>query len=148
MKAAILYESWHHGNTKKLCEAIKKEHDVVLLNVKEDEITLEEYDLIGIASGVAYNKFYKEIERVTKEKMPEGKNVFLLYTCGKLGPDFAKSIKRTLSSKKCIVLGTYCCKGFDTFGPFKLIGGINKKHPTEDEIQGAVKFYSEIISKL
>ena len=80
--------------------------------------------------------------------MPEGKNVFLLYTCGKLGPDFAKSIKRTLSSKKCIVLGTYCCKGFDTFGPFKLIGGINKKHPTEDEIQGAVKFYSEIISKL
>lgn len=23
MKTAILYESWHHGNTRKLCEAIK-----------------------------------------------------------------------------------------------------------------------------
>lgn len=34
MKTAILYESLYHGNTKKLCEAIKKEYDVTLLNVK------------------------------------------------------------------------------------------------------------------
>jgi flavodoxin len=148
MKTAIIYESWHHGNTKKLCDAIKKEYDVVLLNVKEDDIILDEYDLIGIASGVAYSKFYKDIEQVTKEKMPEGKNVFLMYTCGKLGQDFAKNIKSTLSLKKCNVLGTYCCKGFDTYGPLKLIGGINKENPTEDEINGAVKFFSEIISKL
>ena len=66
MKTAILYESLYHGNTKKLCEAIKKEYDVTLLNVKEDDISLEEYDLIGIASGIAYSKFYKEIEQVTK----------------------------------------------------------------------------------
>lgn len=148
MKTAILYESLHHGNTKKLCDAIKNEYDVTLLNVKEDDIRLEEYDLIGIASGIAYGKFYKEIEQVTKEKMPEGKNVFLMYTCGKTGKDFAKNIKNTLSSKKCNVLGTYCCKGYNTYGPLKLIGGINKENPTEDEIQGAVRFYSEIISKL
>ena len=148
MKTAILYESWHHGNTKKLCDAIKKEYDVVVLNVKEDDIKLEEYDLIGIASGIAYSKFYKEIEQVSKEKMTEGKNVFLMYTCGKPGQDFAKSIKNILSLKKCNVLGTYCCKGYDTYGPLKLIGGINKENPTEDEIQGAVRFYSEIISKL
>jgi len=104
--------------------------------------------LLEIASGIAYSKFYKEIEQVTKEKMPEGKNVFLMYTCGKLGPDFAKSIKSTLAAKKCNILGTYCCKGYDTFGPLKLIGGINKGHPTEDEIQGAVRFFGEIISKL
>lgn len=147
MKTAILYESWHHGNTRKLCEAIKKEYDVTLLNVKEDDIALEEYDLIGIASGIAYSKYYKEIELATKERMPEGKNVFLIYTCGKPGQDFAKSIKSTLSSKKCNVLGTYCCKGYDTYGPLKLIGGINKENPTKDEIQGAVKFYNDIISK-
>lgn len=144
MKTAILYESLYHGNTKKLCEAIKKEYDVTLLNVKEDDISLEEYDLIGIASGIAYSKFYKEIEQVTKEKMPEGKNVFLMYTCGKPVHDFAKSIKNTLTLKKCNVLGTYYCKGHDTYGPLKLIVGINKKSPTEDEIQGAVSFYSEI----
>ena len=31
--------------------------------------------------------------------------------------------------------------GFDTFGPFKLVGGIAKGHPDEDEIRGAVEFY-------
>jgi flavodoxin len=148
MKTAIVYESWHHGNTRKLCEAIQKEYDVTLLNVKEDDIVLEEYDLIGIASGIAYSKFYKEIEQVIKEKMPEGKNVFLMYTCGKPGQDFAKSIKGTLSSKKCNILGIYRCKGYDTYGPLKLIGGINKGSPTDDEIHGAVKFFREIISKL
>ncbi len=45
MKTAILYELLHHGNTKKLCDAIKKEYDVILLNVKEEDIALEEYDL-------------------------------------------------------------------------------------------------------
>ncbi|MDD4689976.1 MAG: flavodoxin family protein [Eubacteriales bacterium] len=146
MKTAILFESWHHGNTKKLCEAIKKEYDVTLLDVKEDAVELEEYDLICIASGVSFSKFYKEIEQATKDKMPEGKKVFLMYTCGKLGQDFAKNIKKTLSLKKCIILGTYCCKGHDTFGPLKLIGGLNKENPNEDDIQGAVKFYGEIIA--
>lgn len=148
MKSAILYESWHHGNSKKLCDAIKKEFDVVLLDVREDNIELEEYDLIGIASGIAYGKFYKKIEEVTEEKMPEGKNVFLMYTCGKPGKDFAKNIKSILSKKKCNILGTYCCRGYDTYGPLKLIGGINKESPTEDEIQDAVKFYSEIIKNV
>ncbi len=148
MKTAILYESWHHGNTKRHCDEIKKEYqDVILLNVKEDVIALEEYDLIGIASGVAFGGFYKEILQVTKDKMPEGKNVFLMYTCGKTGPDYAKSIKRILSKKNCNVLGTYYFKGYDTYGPFKLVGGISKGHPTESEIQGAVRFYGEIISK-
>ncbi len=147
MKTAILYESWHHGNTKKLCEAIKKEQDITLLNVKEDDIALEEYDLIGIASGVAFGKFYKEIEQAVREKMPEGKKVFLIYTCGNPGPDFTKSIRKTLSSKNCDVLGVYRCKGYDTYGPFKLVGGLNKEHPTPEEIRGAVDFYNELIGK-
>ena len=41
-------------------------------------------------------------------------------------------------------LGAYHCLGFDTFGPFKLVGGIAKGHPTEEEIAGATKFYREL----
>ncbi|MCR5674581.1 MAG: hypothetical protein K6G16_02615 [Lachnospiraceae bacterium] len=43
--------------------------------------------------------------------------------------------------KNCKVLGEYLCPGFDTFGPFKLVGGIQKGHPTEKEIRDAVAFY-------
>lgn len=42
------------------------------------------------------------------------------------------------------ILGEYGCLGFDSFGPFKLIGGIAKGHPTNEEIDGAVKFYENL----
>ena len=35
----------------------------------------------------------------------------------------------------------YGCFGFDTFGPFKIVGGIKKGHPTDEEIEDAVRFY-------
>jgi len=55
MKVAIAYYSQHHGNTKKLLDAIKDLADVELINVveckKED---LSYYDLIGFASGILF----------------------------------------------------------------------------------------------
>ena len=39
------------------------------------------------------------------------------------------------------MIGEYECLGFDTFGPFKLVGGLQKGHPTEEEIRKAVEFY-------
>jgi len=41
-------------------------------------------------------------------------------------------------------MGSYGCRGYDTYGPFKLVGGIAKGHPTEEEIDGAVAFYNKI----
>ena len=41
-------------------------------------------------------------------------------------------------------IGEYRCQGYDTFGPFKLVGGIAKGHPTVDEIQKVVKFYKNL----
>ena len=49
--------------------------------------------------------------------------------------------KRIAEERNCRCLGVYFCKGFDTFGPFRLIGGINKGRPNEAEIQGAVRFF-------
>ena len=38
------------------------------------------------------------------------------------------------------VIGKFGCKGYDTFGPFKLVGGIAKGHPDEEDIKNAVEF--------
>jgi flavodoxin len=43
------------------------------------------------------------------------------------------------------LLGTYGCKGFDTVGPLKLIGGIAKGHPDENDVKGAIEFFRRII---
>lgn len=84
MKTAIIYYSKHHGNTKKLLDAIKKG--------STDEITLRE---------------------ALKEKIAH-------------------------------ILGEYGCFGFNTFGPFKLIGGIAKNHPDNSEIKNAISFYNNL----
>ena len=34
--------------------------------------------------------------------------------------------------------------GYDTFGPFKLVGGIAKGHPDEDDIKNAVEFVTRL----
>ena len=54
------------------------------------------------------------------------------------------SIAEVAKSKQCNELGRFQCKGYDTFGPFKFVGGIQKGHPTEDEIAEAVEFYRNL----
>lgn len=144
MKSIIIYESTHHGNTKKLVEAIAAKHHVETVSIEDAEaIDLSGYDRIGLASGIAFGKFYKRMEKLA-EKVPAGNRVFLLYTCGNPGNGYVKHITRTLEANGAKVMGSYGCKGYDTYGPFKLIGGISKGHPTKEEILGAVAFYSKI----
>ena len=51
MKIAIIYYSEHHGNTKKVLDAIKDMADVTLFDVKKiKEKDLIKYDVIGFAS--------------------------------------------------------------------------------------------------
>ena len=57
---------------------------------------------------------------------------------------YTDRIREIAEAKESILLGEYFCYGFDTFGPFKIIGGIKKGHPTDDEIAGAVDFYKNL----
>ena len=47
-----------------------------------------------------------------------------------------------------IDLQEYGCKGYNTYGPWKIIGGMNKKHPTEVEIMSAVEFFDKLYGEL
>ena len=96
MKTLILYESTHHGNTKKLCDAIAAgEKDVTVWEVGQGKIPWEEYGLIGFASGIAFGKFYPAITKAAEE-IPAGKQVFFLYTCGKNSRDFLSDSHLTI----------------------------------------------------
>ena len=144
MKSIIIYESTHHGNTKKLVDAVAKKHNAETVSIEKSEsIDLSVYDIIGLAAGIAFGKFYKHMEDFAA-KIPSEKQVFLLYTCGNPSGGYVKSITRTLESNGAKVMGSYGCRGYDTYGPFKLVGGIAKGHPTEEEIDGAVAFYNKI----
>ena len=145
MKTILIYESTHHGNTKKLVDAVAKRYGIRTATVEEAAaMDLSAYDRIGIASGVAFGKFYEATERFMNNSLPKGKDVFFLYTCGNDSGKYANSVSAKARARDCRVLGVYGCRGFDTFGPFKLIGGIAKGHPTQSEIDGAVEFYGSL----
>ena len=146
MNTAIVYYSKHHGNTKKLLDAIKaSDASLILIDVTEPQDTdLSSFDRIGFASGIYFSSFAKQIIAFADAHLPEGKDVFFIYTPGAPVGGFLKGIRSVTKKKHCREIGRYHCYGFDTFGPFEKIGGIAKGHPTEKEIAGAVRFYKAL----
>ena len=81
MKTAIVYYSRHHGNTKKLLDAIAQENDVTLFDVtKNPPDDLSAYDRIGFASGIYYSGFQKSLLEYAQAHMPQNKQTFFIYT--------------------------------------------------------------------
>ena len=145
MTTAIVYYSEHHGNTKKLLDAIAEKNEVTLINVTEHPSTdLLGFDRIGFASGIYFNSFARQILSFAQEHLPENKEVFYIFTHGAPKGIFLTAIRKIAEEKHCKELGSYHCLGYDTFGPFKLVGGIAKGHPTEEEIDEAVAFYRKL----
>ena len=143
MKTIIIYASVHHENTKKVVDAIAKENEVEVLDATQvKEKDLSGYDLIGFASGIYYGKFHQSVQNFASVNLSENKQVFLICTCG--GSAVFKSMEGIVSSRQCKLIGEYSCKGYDTFGPFKIVGGIAKGHPDEKDIADAVRFYREL----
>jgi flavodoxin len=145
MADAIVYYSKHHGNTRKLLDAIAAQSNVTLIDVTEQpSADLSGYDRIGFASGIYYNSFARQILSYAQEHLPEHKEVFYIFTHGAPKGVFLTAIRKIAEQKHCKEIGSYHCTGYDTFGPFRLIGGIAKGHPTEEEINGAAAFYRKL----
>ena len=146
-KAVIIYASTHHGSTRKLAEAIAKQYDVHLIDAtKKQTADLSAYDLIGFASGIDFGKFYDPVEQFLSKNLPENKRVFFLYTCARVSNRFTETIKTAARKKRAVILGEYGCRGFNTYSPWKMIGGMNKGHPSAEELQGAVHFFESLLN--
>ena len=146
MKIAIIFASVHHGNTRKVVEQIAQNNDVDLIDATQvKEKDLSEYDRIGFDSGIYYGKFHQTVLNFASVNLPANKDVFLICTCG--GSAAFQSIEEVVKSKQGKVVGKFSCKGYDTFGPFKLIGGIAKGHPDDKDLADAVTFYKGIIRR-
>ena len=147
MKTAIVYASVHHKNTEKVVKAIAEKHpEIELIDATKTILKdLASYDLIGFASGIFYGKFHKSLLSFITENLPLRKKVFVMYTCGSdRSETYLKDIKDLIKSKECTLTAAYSCLAYDTFGPFKLIGGLNKGHPNEADLQKAVDFYESL----
>jgi len=145
MKTIIVYASIHHGNTKKVVDAIAKENEVEIVDataVREKD--LSDYDLIGFASGIYAARFHQDIAAFAQKNLPQDRKIFYIMTSA-MNRDCSKSMDDLLKDKHATVVGRFSCKGYNTFGPFKLIGGTAKGHPDETDLKNAVAFYRGLI---
>ncbi|MDI6725187.1 MAG: flavodoxin family protein [Methanobacterium sp.] len=140
MKTAIIYKSVHRGNTKKIAEAIAKPLNADLFDLKDfSKDIIKKYDLIGFGSGIYYYRPHKKLRKFVEElDNVEDKKAFVFSTSGD-GRSMGW-LEKKLSSKGFNVLDEFYCKGFDTFGPYKLVGGMNKGKPDEKDLKNAMKF--------
>lgn len=146
-KIVIIYASTHHGSTKKLVEAISEKYDITQIDAtKQEKADLSQFDMIGFASGIDFGNFYPSVEAFLENNLPKNKKVFFLYTCAKTSERFTKVVKEKALKKDAVLMGEYGCKGYNTYGPWKLFGGMNKNHPDKKDLDGAAQFFESILN--
>ena len=145
MNSVIILFSYHHKNTEKVAQVIA---NVIGAEIKTptqtDPNNLANYDLVGFGSGVYFGKLGKELLALA-DKIPQvtGKKAFIFSTSGrggKAGSKFNQPLKEKLQSKGFTVVGEFHCAGFDTWGPFKIVGGANKGRPNAVDLKQAETF--------
>lgn len=147
-KCLIVYHSYHHGNTEKVAEAMAQAVGAELCMAdKLKEHNPDEYDILGFGSGIAYGKHYKELFVAAQSINLEKKKVFVFSTSGSAGQKQNKALLELLEGKGAFVAGSFNCRGFDTYGPFKLLGGLAKGHPDADDLAAARSFIADVVNK-
>lgn len=146
MKTLIVCESVYHGNTRKIADAMAKVLGAEVRTPQEAG-SLEGYDLVGFGSGIAYWKHYKGLFGLV-EALPEvnGKKAFIFSTSGFGTTGYHAPMRKKLMKKGFEIAGEFACKAFDTSLLFSAIGGINKGHPDDKDLERARKFAEQMLS--
>jgi flavodoxin len=143
MKTLVIYQSMHHGNTKKIAKVIARVFGSQPVGFDEvGKIIIDNYDLIGFGSGIYLGGHHKPLIKYV-EGLPElKKKVFLFSTAGfpLMKAAYHLDMKVKLQGKGAKILGEFSCRGYDTYGPYKLIGGINRGRPNMEDLEEAKGF--------
>ena len=135
-KNVVLYASVHHHTTQRVAMQLAKDlqadiHDVL----KDPSISIASYDTISLASGIYYGNLHEKIHDHIMKQEWKGKKVIIFYTCGFHYKNYARSAERILQERGAVYAGAVWCRGWDTFGPFKIIKGIARKHPSVSDYE-------------
>lgn len=146
-KIVILYTSIHHKNTEKLIIGISKNVQIDFFKTAEAaNVDFSNYEIIGFASGIYMGKFHKSIFAFLKQYQNSvPKKAFVLCTSGIGSGRYAKKFAMFLQNCGFEILGKFECKGFDTFGLFKLFGGFAKGHPNAQDIANGTALVKSVI---
>jgi flavodoxin len=149
MKALVVCVSVSHGNTEKVARAIAEELGATVLAPEDvDVASLGEYDLVGFGSGIFSMAFHPRLRDFVRElPVAQRAKAFLFWTSGGAELPFWSykgPMIRLLESKGFDVVDTFSCRGFDTWLPLRVVGGLNKGRPNPADLAAARSFATSL----
>lgn len=146
MKTLIVCISVHHGNTKKVADVIANVLEAQVVSPRDVDVNaLADYDVIGFGSGITYRKHYRTLLQFVGELPVLHKKAFIFSTRGtKSLYSYRKALSDQLLAKGFEIIGEFSCRGFDTYGLLKLVGGIAKGQPNEQDLQHVREFAKKL----
>ena len=146
-RPAIVYNSFHHGNTASLAAVLAEELSADLFTAEEARsVDGRARELVGIGSGIYFGRHDRSLLRLVDDWDHPPRNVFIFSTAGL--PFLSRwqhgALRRRLRRRGCRVVDEFSCRGWDTVGPLWLMGGINRKHPDGADLERLRRFARQL----
>ncbi len=149
MKSLLVCVSVSNGNTRRVAVRMAEVLDAEVVEPEAVDIeTLGDYDLVGFGSGIYFMAVHPRLWTLVR-RLPRGggTRVFTFFTSGARELPFlgySRLIRHRLASKGFDVLDSFSCRGLDTVGPLRLVGGVNKGRPNSSDLDRAAAFATRL----
>jgi flavodoxin len=149
MRSLIICASVSHGNTRRVADRMAEVLDCEVVQPEAVDVSqITQYDLVGFGSGVYFMAVHPRLwDLVGRLPQVDGMPAFTFFTSGGselpvLG--YSRLIRWRIASKGFRMLDSFACRGFDTAGPLRFLGGVNKGHPDDHDLEAAAGFAAGI----
>ena len=149
-RCLLLVTSVHHGNTAQVAEAMAEVLDGEIAGPEAVPLTaISAARLVGFGSGVFYGRMHPALLgwlRGLPDVLTLSTPAFIFSTSGLpfLAWLWHWPLRRLMARKGFRLVGEFACRGFDTWGPLWLVGGLNRKHPDAHDLDRARAFARRI----
>ena len=150
MQPAIIYASVHHGNTRRIAEAMAGVLGAALVPVEQATALESLPDLVGFGTGIYFGRHHPLLFEVVRklERMPRHSFVFSTAGISSLSALWHRSLVAELRRGGSDVVGQFNCPGWDTVGPLRMIGGLHRGRPNDRDLARAVQFAHDLRAKI
>lgn len=152
-RVLLVTKSVHRQNTAHIAQAMAEEVGAECVAPADCPYErLAGYDVLGLGSGIYYGRVHEELWQWALG-LPANRSdrlrVLLFTTSGLpcLATFWHRPLKSVLSRKGYRVIGEFACRGFDTWGPLWLTGGLNRSHPDDRDLQHARDFIAAAVRR-
>ncbi|MER5641079.1 flavodoxin family protein [Kitasatospora sp. NPDC002227] len=150
MDTVIVCTSVSHGNTRRIADRMARVLGAeVLAPEQADPARIAEADLVGFGSGVFHGRLHPRLTGFAKALPQARGRAFVFATSGlpELPPaPFTRPLSKLLAAKGFEVTGSFTCRAYDTWAPFRLVGGLHRHRPDDADLSAAGAFAGRLLA--